>query len=249
MDLNKLKKMEMEVRIGGKGSVRRKHKHIRTSPAIEEKRLQTALSKLNVSQVPAVHEVTIEMADSSEIQVLMPKVQVSTLNNLFVINGEMRRHPPVHQPEHQPERPKESLQSGSAASMQMEPPQKAKKPKKPRCRLRYRNKLAKEMLERAEQAGDIATKDGRDRSSQGESQEDDHDRQDGQEGQDGQDGGGDGPIWSDSPNETQVGSDPENDSLVGDGDISSEDDVATDDFEPDQKTPNDDQYCDLDEVD
>ncbi|XP_016975337.2 uncharacterized protein LOC108041815 [Drosophila rhopaloa] len=158
MDQNKLKKMEDAVRIGGKGSVRRKHKHIQTSAAMEEKRLQTALTKLPLNQMPGIQEISLELEDTSEIQVMMPKVQGSVMSSLFVITGDLVRNPPLNPPTHQPQSSYSDTMDLSRSPDPIVEEQAPKKAKKPRNRLRYRNKRAQEMLAMAQQAGDNASK-------------------------------------------------------------------------------------------
>ncbi|XP_017063586.1 tol-Pal system protein TolA-like [Drosophila eugracilis] len=180
MDVNKLKKIENEVRIGGKGSMRRKHKHVQNSPAVEEKRFQMALAKLPLNQLPGIHQIIFEMRDSSEIVVLMPKVQGSVTSSVYVMTGDVFRNPPTsssflskerkkeqkkqqqklqREIERERERERQQLQQQqqqqqkSCQEIKQQKPLAAKKPKKPRQRLRYRNKKAQQMLAMAEEAG------------------------------------------------------------------------------------------------
>ncbi|XP_050743209.1 uncharacterized protein LOC108025637 [Drosophila biarmipes] len=150
MDPSKLKKMEDVVRIGGKGSVRRKHKHVQSSPALGEKRLQATLAKLPLQEVPGIQEITLEMNDSSEILLMSPKVQGSVASNVFVLSGDLAHsNPPVSKPPASAQHLARSSQKPPAQVAN----QVAKKPKKPRNRIRCRNKRAQNMLAQAEEAG------------------------------------------------------------------------------------------------
>ncbi|EDV47102.1 transcription factor BTF3 homolog 4 [Drosophila erecta] len=149
MDANKLKKVEEAVRIGGRGSVRRKHKNVPSSAAVDEKRLQTTLAKLPLTQVNGIQEVAIEFTDSSELVIAVPKVQGTTSSNLFVITGELVR-------KSSPAGPLKVAKASNLEADSADKPesqesdnvvaQKAKKPKKPRIRFRLRNKKFQMML-------------------------------------------------------------------------------------------------------
>lgn len=166
MDIVKLKKMEDSVRIGGKGSVRRKHKHVQTSSNLEEKRLQATLGKLSLNQMPGIQQISVQMKDGNEIIVPMPKVQGSVVSNLFVITGELVRVPSVAKKE--AEAAAAAAQAAAAAAAQAaqaaqtgktgrqlpgQGKETGKKGKKPRNRIRCRNKRA-QMLQHLVEAGD-----------------------------------------------------------------------------------------------
>ncbi|XP_043659473.1 uncharacterized protein LOC122624098 [Drosophila teissieri] len=147
MDANKLKKLEEVVRIGGKGTVRRKHKNIPSSAAVDEKRLQTTLAKLPLSQVNGIQEVTIEFTDSSEMVVAMPRVQGTTSSNLFVITGDfVRKSSPAGGASKGPKASKPAAGGVYKSESQQAIKVVAKKPKKPRNRVRARNKKAQMLL-------------------------------------------------------------------------------------------------------
>lgn len=52
MNPEKLKKLQAQVRIGGKGTPRRKKKVIHQTPGTDDKKLQSVLKKLSVNQIP-----------------------------------------------------------------------------------------------------------------------------------------------------------------------------------------------------
>ncbi|KAH6563746.1 hypothetical protein BASA50_002885 [Batrachochytrium salamandrivorans] len=87
MNAEKLAKLQAQVRIGGKGTPRRKVKKIVRSSGTDDKKLQAALKKLNCQPVAGIEEVNMFRADSSVLHFAAPKVQASIACNTFVING------------------------------------------------------------------------------------------------------------------------------------------------------------------
>lgn len=57
MNPEKLKKLQEQVRIGGKGTPRRKKKVVHSTPATDDKKLQSSLKKLSVNTIPGIEEV------------------------------------------------------------------------------------------------------------------------------------------------------------------------------------------------
>lgn len=87
MNLEKLKKLQKEVRIGGKGTPRRKKKVLHSTPATDDKKLQSSLKKLSVNTIPGIEEVNIIKNDASVIHFNNPKTQASLATNTFAITG------------------------------------------------------------------------------------------------------------------------------------------------------------------
>ncbi|EKD12246.1 nascent polypeptide-associated complex subunit beta [Drepanopeziza brunnea f. sp. 'multigermtubi' MB_m1] len=88
MDMEKLKKMQQSVRIGdGKGTPRRKVKKVHKTGGIDDKKLQTALKKLNVQPIQAIEEVNMFKADGNVIHFAAPKVHAAVPSNTFAIYG------------------------------------------------------------------------------------------------------------------------------------------------------------------
>lgn len=87
MDLEKLKKMQQSVRIGGKGTPRRKMKKVHKSSGTDDKKLQTSLKKLNVQPIQAIEEVNMFKEDGHVIHFAAPKVHASVPSNTFAIYG------------------------------------------------------------------------------------------------------------------------------------------------------------------
>merc|ERR1712121_168921 len=79
--------MGAQVRIGGKGSARRKKKVIHRTATTDDKKLQTSLKKLSVNTIPGIEEVNMIKDDGQVIHFNNPKVQASLGANTFAITG------------------------------------------------------------------------------------------------------------------------------------------------------------------
>ncbi|KAI8911690.1 NAC domain-containing protein [Gorgonomyces haynaldii] len=87
MDQAKLAKLQSQVRIGGKGTPRRKVKKVVHTSGGDDKKLASVLKKLNVQQVTAIEEVNMFKDNGSVLHFVAPKVQASVASNTFVISG------------------------------------------------------------------------------------------------------------------------------------------------------------------
>jgi len=87
MDQEKLKKLQASVRIGGKGTPRRKTKKVHKSSGTDDKKLQTSLKKLNVQPIQSIEEVNMFKGDGNVIHFAAPKVHASVPSNTFAIYG------------------------------------------------------------------------------------------------------------------------------------------------------------------
>lgn len=85
--LAKLQRMAAGVRVGGKGSVRRKKKAVHKAAPTDDKRLQTTLKRLQLSQLPGIEEVNIFKDNGAVINFQNPKVQAQISANTYVISG------------------------------------------------------------------------------------------------------------------------------------------------------------------
>jgi nascent polypeptide-associated complex subunit beta len=65
MDQEKLARIQAQVRIGGKGTARRKKKVVHRSATTDDKKLQSTLKKLAVSTIPGIEEVSSRKTLSS----------------------------------------------------------------------------------------------------------------------------------------------------------------------------------------
>jgi len=87
MNPAKLNKLAQQVRIGGKGSVRRKKKAVHKSNTTDEKKFQGTLKRLGVNNIPGIEEVNLFKEDGSVIHFANPKVQASIPANTYVVSG------------------------------------------------------------------------------------------------------------------------------------------------------------------
>lgn len=87
MNAEKLKKLQSQVRIGGKGTPRRKKKIVHQTPGTDDKKLQTMLKKIGVNPIPGIEEVNMIKTDGSVIHFNNPKAQASLTANTFAITG------------------------------------------------------------------------------------------------------------------------------------------------------------------
>merc|ERR1711935_977232 len=82
-----LARLQASVRIGGKGSVRRKKKVVHKTTTTDDKRLQNTLKRLGINSIPAIEEVNLFMESGEVIHFTTPKVQASIAANTYVIIG------------------------------------------------------------------------------------------------------------------------------------------------------------------
>merc|ERR1712142_1111168 len=90
MNPEKLKQLQAQVanvRIGGKGTARRKKKVIHRTATTDGKKLQSSLKKLAVNNIPGIEEVNMIKEDGQVIHFNNPKVQASIAANTFAITG------------------------------------------------------------------------------------------------------------------------------------------------------------------
>jgi len=85
--LKKLQAAQASVRIGGKGTVRRKKKIVHNTATTDDKKLQSTLKKLSVNTIPGIEEVNMIKDDGSVIHFNNPKVQASPSANTFAVTG------------------------------------------------------------------------------------------------------------------------------------------------------------------
>merc|ERR1712212_1124217 len=83
----KLAKLQAQVRIGGKGSQRRKKKVVHRSSATDDKKLQNSLKKLTVNNISGIEEVNMIKDDGTVIHFTNPEVQASLNANTFAVSG------------------------------------------------------------------------------------------------------------------------------------------------------------------
>ena len=88
MNAEKLSKLQSQVRIGGKGTARRKKKVVHRTATTDDKKLQSSLKKLTVNSIPGIEEVNMFKEDGTVIHFNNPKVQASLAANTFAITGQ-----------------------------------------------------------------------------------------------------------------------------------------------------------------
>lgn len=91
--LQKLQNQAQQVRIGGKGSARRKKKVVHRTATTDDKKLQGSLKKLGVNTIPGIEEVNMIKEDGTVIHFNNPKVQASLAANTFAISGHAESKP------------------------------------------------------------------------------------------------------------------------------------------------------------
>ncbi|XP_045890406.1 transcription factor BTF3 homolog 4-like isoform X1 [Micropterus dolomieu] len=87
MNQEKLAKLQEQVRIGGKGSARRKKKVVHRTATADDKKLQFSLKKLGVNNISGIEEVNMFTNQGTVIHFNNPKVQASLAANTFTITG------------------------------------------------------------------------------------------------------------------------------------------------------------------
>ena len=88
MNQEKLKQLQSQVRIGGKGTARRKKKVVHRTATTDDKKLQSSLKKLQVNTIPGIEEVNMIKDDGNVIHFNNPKVQASLGANTFAVTGQ-----------------------------------------------------------------------------------------------------------------------------------------------------------------
>jgi len=87
MNAEKLKQLQEQVRIGGKGTARRKKKVIHHVATTDDKKLQISLKKLGLNTIPGIEEVNLIREAGDVIHFNNPKVQGSLSANTFSVSG------------------------------------------------------------------------------------------------------------------------------------------------------------------
>lgn len=73
MNAEKLAKLQASVRIGGKGTPRRKVKKVHHAPVTDEKKTQATLQKLGVQPIPGIEEANFFRDDGKILHFKYPK--------------------------------------------------------------------------------------------------------------------------------------------------------------------------------
>jgi nascent polypeptide-associated complex subunit beta len=81
MNAEKLAKLQSQVRIGGKGTPRRKVKKVQKVVVTDEKKLENTLKKLNVQSLGPIEEVNMFKADGSILHFTRPQGFICNLHS------------------------------------------------------------------------------------------------------------------------------------------------------------------------
>lgn len=87
VDAEKLAKLQKSVRIGGKGTPRRKVKRTYKGGEDSDKKIQEALQKISVQQIQGIDEANFFREDGRVLHFPRPQVQASVPSNTFAIHG------------------------------------------------------------------------------------------------------------------------------------------------------------------
>ncbi|KAI9319159.1 nascent polypeptide-associated complex subunit beta [Dichotomocladium elegans] len=88
MNTDKLSKLQAQVRIGGKGTPRRKVKKVtKSSAGGDDRKLQASLQKVGVQPLGGIEEVNMFKEDGKIIHFATPRVQAAVNANTFAIHG------------------------------------------------------------------------------------------------------------------------------------------------------------------
>nr|XP_045011577.1 transcription factor BTF3 homolog 4-like [Jaculus jaculus] len=93
MNQEKLAKLQAQVRIGGKGTARRKKKVVHRTATADDKELQSSLKNLAVNNIAGIEEVNTIRDDGTVIHFNNSKVQASLSTNTFAITGHAEAKP------------------------------------------------------------------------------------------------------------------------------------------------------------
>lgn len=85
--LDKLQKMSGMVRIGGRGSVRRKRKVVHKTAAAEDQRMQGHLQQMGLNQITAIEEANLFHEDGTVIHFVNPRVMASPEAHTMAVSG------------------------------------------------------------------------------------------------------------------------------------------------------------------
>ncbi|OWA51890.1 putative Transcription factor BTF3 [Hypsibius exemplaris] len=85
--LKELQKQAEGVRIGGKGTARRKKKVMHHAVVKDDKQLINTLKKLGANPIPGIEEVNLFRNDNVVITIKNPKVQTALACNTFSVSG------------------------------------------------------------------------------------------------------------------------------------------------------------------
>merc|ERR1711935_855008 len=83
----RLKERFGKTQIGGKGTQRRKHKHVQKTVVTEDKKLNAAVKKFDPKTIPDIDECNMFRDDNTVLHMRKPQVQYSFREQLLVLQG------------------------------------------------------------------------------------------------------------------------------------------------------------------
>merc|ERR1711981_1020457 len=83
----RLKERFGKAQIGGKGTQRRKNKHVQKKVVAEDKKLTSAIKKYDPKTIPDIEEVNMFRDDNTILHMKKPQVQYSFREQLLVLQG------------------------------------------------------------------------------------------------------------------------------------------------------------------
>jgi len=87
MNPERLSKLQQQVRLGGRGTARRKKKIVKKVTTADDKKIQSSLKKLGVNSISGIEEVNMIKEDGKVLNFNNPTVQASLAANTFAISG------------------------------------------------------------------------------------------------------------------------------------------------------------------
>lgn len=78
---------DLQSRIGGKGTPRRKAAAVTKATSADDKKLGSTLKRMGVNTIPGIEEVSIVKDDGTAIVFANPKVQANVGSNTYVVSG------------------------------------------------------------------------------------------------------------------------------------------------------------------
>mmetsp|Transcript_31421 Transcript_31421/g.49072 ORF Transcript_31421/g.49072 Transcript_31421/m.49072 type:complete len:150 (-) Transcript_31421:31-480(-) len=87
MNQAKLARLQQNVRIGGKGTARRKRKTVHKTATGDDKKLQQTLKRLGANPIPQIEEVNMFREDGNVMHFSNPKVQAAFPSRTCVVTG------------------------------------------------------------------------------------------------------------------------------------------------------------------
>mmetsp|Transcript_23064 Transcript_23064/g.92278 ORF Transcript_23064/g.92278 Transcript_23064/m.92278 type:complete len:195 (-) Transcript_23064:1118-1702(-) len=89
----KLAKLQASVRMGGKGTMRRKKKATHRTAPTDDRRFQATIKKMGMAQITGIEEVNLFRDDGTVTNFMNPTVQAQLHASTYVISGQNQTKP------------------------------------------------------------------------------------------------------------------------------------------------------------